>query len=49
LGKLKSVGFQGMNDTAEKGIEVRQKIEAILTSSQRTQMHKRLMLLMKKD
>ena len=34
---------------AEKGIEVRQKIAAILTSSQRTQMHKRLTLLMKKD
>ena len=34
---------------ATKGIEVRQKIAAILTSSQRTQMHKRLTLLMKKD
>ena len=34
---------------ATKGIEMRQKIAAILTSSQRTQMHKRLTLLMKKD
>ena len=34
---------------ATKGIEMRLKIAAILTSSQRTQMHKRLTLLMKKD
>ena len=34
---------------AEKEIEVRQKITAILTSFQRNQMHKRLTLLMKKD
>jgi len=34
---------------ATKGIEMRQKIAAILTSSQRTQMNKRLTVLMNKD